>query len=536
MGRQQYLERLALGRSPFEDPSTNPGNETAEADTIDGSRLQDGERYEQQYDSKGRPINPRTEERNGAMRNAQNAVLALVGVVESKDESVAKERPLREAREQMLEAEQECGENLSLLVEVLHPGLTWWPETLIARVQAGVYSSSSSVGDILLHELGTASGGGLRGFLAALTPGLLPYYGYKITDRLVAGLCSDAVGSLQTTLSLYLERRAARKYLKSMATVVMEALCITIGVALMPLQYFAATQKLGLSPTWPLLPSWPSFLPTRLLSTHNYIWTSAAGSPRLRVLSSPGVLLLLQNCLTRYQGDEETHSVTVRTPIAAQFTNFGYPTINTPTSDVREPNAFKDPLGRVLYNGYILRTKILKWFGWELEFIPSRPRDSYDANYLPTTSTSAGDLDDQTSSSDEDSRKHHVYRSTSLSQGPAKYLAERIDVFFMKMLMLPFESLVLRAITDSYLASSLPKTSLGMTAMHTYYTPFGGGPFGLLRGSSFSAPGWSGVGSYLSKLGLSLALHCSAEIGIFCILYRLHRWQGLRNFDWGSAG
>jgi trimethylamine:corrinoid methyltransferase-like protein len=91
MGRQQYLERLALGRSPFQSgpATTNRGNtesqrqQSTETPNDTGASLQ-------QYDSKGRPTNPATEAQNAKLRHASNEVLALVGVVERKDSADAK--------------------------------------------------------------------------------------------------------------------------------------------------------------------------------------------------------------------------------------------------------------------------------------------------------------------------------------------------------------------------------------------------------------------------------------------------------------
>lgn len=535
MGRQQYLERVALGRSAFEDPDTE-----AEVDRENGTpRTQvaidsdggDSTRSGQQYDSKGRPINPLTEERNAALRNAQNAVLSLVGVVESKDESdrleEAKSRPIREARERMLENEHQRGEDLSVLAPFLHRALTWWPDTLLARVQAGLYASSWSFADILLHELGAARHNGLKSLLLALLPGMAAHAACTVLDALLCGALVEVIGSLENRLNRKLNRRASRKYLKIGTTIVMEVLCGAVSVVLLPLEYHAETQRLGLAPAWPLLPSWRVFLPTMPSSTHGLIWSPKTKPSWLGMLSSPALLLILQKSLTRYQGEES--------PLASQFTTFEYPAVNTPVSSVRKPDIGKDPLGRFLYHGYLLRTRILKWSGWNLVSVPERPQRRSEATQLAAGTNLAGNQVEKTSSSNNVDEMHRVYRSTSLSELPTKYLAERIDVCLTGILMLPFESMLLRAIARSYLTSPLPKTSLTMATMHNYYSPFGGGPLGGLASAGLSITAWRDVGSYLSKLGLSLALHYSTEVGIFFFLYRVHRWQGLRNFEWGSA-
>ena len=534
MGRQQYLERLALGRSPFEDPDPAVQAEVQETPgvpTRGSSDQQDGEFYQQQYDSKGRPINSRTEERNAAMRNAQNAVLALVGIVESKDGSDARaeasHRPLHDARERMLQAGQERGEELGTLALFLHRTLTWWPEAFVARVQSGLYASSSSLAEILIREGRMARYTGVRGFLTASLAGM-PAYGVCILmDTLLCAAFEQLIGSLITALGRYSKGRKAAKYLKVAETVATEAVYVIVSAALMPFEYYAETQRLGLAPALPFYASWRLLLPTDPSSTHKLIWTTPLGMTGFRFLGSPGLLLFLRNYLFRYQGEE--------VPIGSQFTTFQYPALNEPVSSKAQPALGKDPLGTLLYHAFLLRSKLLKWFGWELERSHKHRKEKYGDNCLRLREIDTGHQNEPNTSDDEDNEAHHTYRSTSLSQQPAKYLAERIDAFFARLLTLPFESMVVRAVTHSYLASSLPKTPLAIMAVHTYYAPFGGGPLGILRASGLSTTAWNELGRYVSKVGLSLALYCSAEIGTFFILYKLCRWQGVRNFRWGGV-
>jgi hypothetical protein len=127
---------------------------------------------------------------------------------------------------------------------------------------------------------------------------------------------------------------------------------------------------------------------------------------------------------------------------------------------------------------------------------------------------------------------HGKYRSTSLSMQLAKYLGERIDHLFQKLLILPLESLVVRAVTQSFLTTTLPKTSLALTAAQVAYSPLGGGPFGGIIRNGSNLPAWTAAGGYLSKLGLSLALYCTTEIAISFLIYKVYRGQGTRNFNW----
>jgi hypothetical protein len=162
------------------------------------------------------------------------------------------------------------------------------------------------------------------------------------------------------------------------------------------------------------------------------------------------------------------------------------------------------------------------------------PEDLYQNNRIAPKVFDVRD-DDSTVSSEIGVPRGGRYRSTSLAMQPVKYLAERIDHLFQRVLILPFESLVVRAVTQSFLATSLPKTSLAAAAMQVAYSPFGGGPLGGIVKASSNAAAWNVAGGYLSKLGLSLALCCSTEVVLFFVIYRTYRRQGIRNFDWNTT-
>ena len=532
MGRQQYLERLALGRSPFEDVETDAKSQDDERpkdeNGVSTGYLHLGG-HEQQYDDKGRPINPSTEERNQAMRNAQNSVLELVGVVESRDisdkSSEMKYRYIREAREEVLRVEHDFGEDLELMTKIFLAALSWWPETLIRRIQCGIYPSSVSFADIVLKELRTVKAGGFKGLLDTLFPAVPACLLCAVIETLLCGAVGEGVGRLQNGLIRRRFRRRTTKRINFGITVVCEALVIGIDVLLLPLHYYASVQRLGLAPSWPLLPSWRSFVPSNPSSVHSFIWTSAIGILAFRTICSPAVLLLVHNYLKRDQ-DEET-------PIASQFTRFVYPQINEPASNNTRFDLVRDPFGKILLRGYLLRTRIMRWFGWKVEYVSEYPRSGqiYENNHIPGSTSVTNGQGGQDTSDGEDDGQLHVYRSTSMSQHPAKYLAGRMDELFAKLLMLPFESLLLRAVAQSYLTSPLPKTQRAVAAAPLLYSPLGGGLLGQMRAEA----GWNDTGSYLSKLGLGLALQCTTEIGVFFLVYRLTRWQGMRHYDWGNS-
>lgn len=539
MGRQQYLERLALGRSPFQprtediqQSATQNANQPAPTSpTLDSN----SDRIpEHAFTAKGRPINNQTEARNAAQRNAQNAVLELVGVVESKDASDRREeernRHLRKHWEALLEAENERGDDLNMGAEYAHRLLTWWPEALMARVMAGVYADWTrypTFADVIESELSMLRERGLRGVLNVFLPGFLPHGICTLADALICGVLVEGIGRLQTYVgkSSNKRRKTRSKWLRAAAMVVSEVLCAAVGATLMPLEYHGESQRLGLSPASPILPHWRAFPPRASMSYHQYLWTPTPGLVRFPWLGSPGVWLILQRSLTRYQ-DEQT-------PILGQFTMWEYPPINKPLAWVSKPKAKRDPFAWLLYQGYLVRRRIMKALGWDLELVHKFPENPYQNNQLPCP-PSRVHAEDSPISSDDDEERNEKYRSTALSMQTAKYLSERIDTFFQRLVQLPFEALVIRTVTQSYLRTSLPKTGLALTAASTTYLPFRGGPFASIVTHGSNSSSWGALGGYLSKLGLSLALYVSTEAVMFFIIYRTHRRQGIRNFGWGS--
>lgn len=90
--------------------------------------------YIQLYDERGNPINPRSHAYGKRLRDAQNDVLASVGVVERR-------RPLSEGlsgsyeeRLEELESEETAGNALALMSTVIENLCTWWIGTIRDRV------------------------------------------------------------------------------------------------------------------------------------------------------------------------------------------------------------------------------------------------------------------------------------------------------------------------------------------------------------------------------------------------------------------
>ncbi|KAK5123961.1 hypothetical protein LTR85_002158 [Meristemomyces frigidus] len=515
MGRQQYLTRLALGRSAFQGPD-NEDDDLPDLVLPNAASAQssgDGEAYVQQYDYKGRPINQATQARNAEMRRAQNSVLALVGVVESRERSEQatemKLRYIREARHALLKEEQDRGEDLDLLAGVVTPFFTWWADCLLQRFLVGMYDAKLPFAEVVGSEWQSLLSGGLKGGLATLFPGAVAHLTYLAARVCLDVIVSEPVNRISELVWKRSIRRQTRQRLDTALHVVYAALIAGTTLPLLPLCYYATAQQLGIAPAWPLMPPMRSYLPWHLTSVHSFGWKPMMGIPLLRALCSPAALLLTHLALT---SDTESD-----VPIAGDYTAFRYPPINEPSDFVHRPVPTQDPMGWILYHSYSLRVRILDWCGWDLASVGRRSEHKYEQDRRLTIET-------------DGTPANHIHRSTSMSHLPPSFLASRIDRLLEKLMALPLETLVLRAVAVSYLSSPLPKTSMALAAAPTLYAPFGGGLSAWVRSPASATE----LAYYAGKVGLCLALRVSIDAALSLCVSELVCSHGRRFFDWGS--
>ncbi|KAK3047203.1 hypothetical protein LTR09_011405 [Extremus antarcticus] len=518
MGRHQYLERLALGRSPFEDLEP----EEAPTETNDENappNQQNGDVYQQQYDRKGRPVNPATEKQNQDLRDAQNAVLAVVGVVESKEQRTQlKYRQIAEARAGVLNHEQIRGDVLESTSVSVYEMVMLFPATLLARIQAGTVDFSTPFAQLLATELGKIITGGWGSILAVLFPGrvaqLLCYaVEWMIYDRIedVRDRVDAAIGKRfrkpfhERAGGSDRQQSPQQKRAHVTAGICKEIACIAVDAILLPLKYYGWAQTLGLAPAWPLFPPWRALLPGGSTSIHNYLWTPLIPHPYIRHLVSPATLLL---CWTFVNRHDQQHD-----PPAAQLTAYTHPHVN------KIPQFPQDPFAHFWHTLTLFRRSAIHWLGYGIQ------RRWYGGTEVADhVELCLRQLEDNRPITEPNPTvREHRWRSTSLALLPPSYLAGCIDGFFRRLFLLPLENAMLRAITSSYLASSFPKTALITSAVANYLRP-GGGFAGF--GS------WTADRNYMSKLGLGLALFCAAETSLFFALSGLVRWNGVRHFGW----
>lgn len=537
MGREQYLERLALGRSPYQSgPATTNNQGNTQPQESQPTEIPNNTRVSlQQYDSKGRPTNPTTEARNAKLRHASNEVLALVGVVERKDSADAQmqlDTTLRRtAREHLLILEDNRGNEWSAGLDVLSWFALWWPTALVRRIQVGIYPTDLSFADILSLEASTILGNGWRGLLLGLLPGTGVAILHKVLWQLSALLAEETIGYLQNLIvASNLRRRTAKRLIRSL-TLLMDLLYVLLDILLLPLETYALARQLSLAP--PTTP-WRPLLTTHLPSLFRATFATAAptgptttsqASTLARLTTSAAPHLLSYNLLTRDPSPSA--------PAFSDITSYRLPPISshgeTPSTQSQWPNpppSPYDPFAAILRQTRRIRQKFLRAVGWNMHE-QQRPG-----------ATHGWETDAQIVAR-EDSAEYHVgdlqlvtHRSTSLARLPATWLGMRTDMFLLRLLMLPVESAAMRKVAEFYISSGMPLAkgvgAVGDSQMMGSTMP---GLWSFVTGRA-GRGGYGVVVRRLSQLGLGIALTLGVEVLLFGVVYGLARRDGVANFGW----
>jgi len=144
MGRQQYLTRLALGRSPYQEPIQEPKSDDEILEILQSSSATRisvmTDSHGQQFDYKGRPVNPAAEARKSETRRAHNTILCLSGVLEDRKTTTSRlqteARALRQEHHDLTETEDDTGQIMDGLLFACHSILAWLPNCFVLRYQA----------------------------------------------------------------------------------------------------------------------------------------------------------------------------------------------------------------------------------------------------------------------------------------------------------------------------------------------------------------------------------------------------------------
>ncbi|KAM0721689.1 hypothetical protein Q7P37_002614 [Cladosporium fusiforme] len=519
MGRTQNLERLALGRSAFQHPSANTATDENDVDTAGSQETNANtaavpgasQPYVQQYDAKGRPFSPETEAQNAKLRHASNEVLALVGVVERKDSADARmqlDLTLKRAmREHSLISEDNRGTELRALADVVSWFVSWWPAVLTRRIQVGIYSKNTSFADILRSEANSILNNGWRRLLLGLLPGAGVAVLHKVLWQFLALIVEEGIGALQNKIvASKIRRRKAKRLIRSL-TVFTDILLVAIDMLLLPLEIYSIARQLNIAPPTPWRPLLTTLLPSYTRAAYSTMFSSPAS-----FLTTSAPYLIGYGFLTRDPSPEA--------PAFNDMTSYRLPSISEPISSSSVPpfSTLQDPFGAILYSTWSIRQKFLRFVGWDM-YETQRPG-----------STHGWETDIHYESPDEFYDLGVVtHRSTALARLPATLLGMRIDMFLVKILLLPAEALVMRKVASAYFASGMPLTRASME-MNAGSPALG--TWSLVSTTS----GWPGLSGYMSQLGLSMAVNLGVEMACLACMYALVRKQGTSGYGWGGRG
>ncbi|KAJ5320259.1 hypothetical protein N7508_000542 [Penicillium antarcticum] len=163
MGRQAYLNRLALGRSPYEAPDTaavDPSNPVRRVSSVHADS------YMQQYDARGHPVNPESRSLGREFRRAKNDILSTMGIVvsgEDRNTSI----PNEQQKINQIASENDFGLVITTLDQLFVFFGTWWTLSFTGRVQTYKHYAHSALLDVIKSERRST---GILGFYFAGIP------------------------------------------------------------------------------------------------------------------------------------------------------------------------------------------------------------------------------------------------------------------------------------------------------------------------------------------------------------------------------
>ncbi|KAF2725454.1 hypothetical protein K431DRAFT_280827 [Polychaeton citri CBS 116435] len=552
MGRQQYLTRLLLGRSPYEDvpdehitpiepaqidasnPVSKPPHDGGDDDDATTTPLSNG--ATQQYDSKGRPINAETEAQYAELRRAQNDILALIGVVEKQDADETKQRSheqlRRQARTTILAREHERGDDLGFMVTLAGLGPTWWVDYLLHRiivgkVGAGVGANNSFI-DILTYEwslLRHASS--LGGFYAVAWPGVAADVTYLLARTVLAAGVEHGISYLQNLVRrLGFSKRTTKRLHDGLLPFVCEIIMFGLEIWLLPLKQWSVLQQLHILPAVPLLPPRQVFYRHDPRSFSNWMWLPAFSRFTMFTYAcSPAGMTLLADFLSSYNDDFAD------APILHELTDFRYPEINSAFRPPQSPSISRDPAGWLLHKLYSVRERAMRWFGWKIERNdPILYLDRYEDDINPEP---ADDKQSNNWKADETTFQGRVQRSTALAHMTPTVLAQSIDGFLARLVMLPFTTAVLRSTAQGFLRWPMAPAFGALDSPEAVIGPFQAGLVAQAIRSGGAADDLVRLKAYASHLGLANLLCLGVQAGIVGSTYALARWQGVSMYGWG---
>ncbi|KAF2683534.1 hypothetical protein K458DRAFT_390149 [Lentithecium fluviatile CBS 122367] len=303
MGRQAFLTKIALGRSAFEPSQT--ATQTSEYIQLASSQQEvppeardpDTNQYIQLYDERGNPINPRAHEHGRRLREAQNDVLASIGVV-ARLRSPSQDLPgSYEQRLQQLDDEDTAGNAIALASTLSENICTWWIGSLRERIYTFRFGDALPFSRIVTSEC-ALSGKSIvnSGFTARLLHTL------GIQAVVYAAFVLKPLDQLLLTTRTSQGTKQSYRRLRNVTKTILR---ISLEFLFYPLAYHSYLQRLGLIPARPLLPPAKTFVPfsaySPLLPFSLYYDASASILHFTKAaLTSPFVLVCLEHLYERW--------------------------------------------------------------------------------------------------------------------------------------------------------------------------------------------------------------------------------------------
>ncbi|KAF1949405.1 hypothetical protein CC80DRAFT_429231 [Byssothecium circinans] len=301
MGRQAYLTKIALGRSAFEPSQTI--TQTSEYIQLSSSQQElpaevrdpNNNRYIQLYDERGNPINPRAHEHGRRLREAQNDVLASIGVVERR-RSLFDHLPGSYAdRLAQKEDEDLAGHSIMMTTSLARNLSTWWIGSLRARVLVFHFDALPFV-QLATHEWRMS---GKRLIHAGWESAVLSEFSIRSFEK-----ASMMLRPLDRLLVSTGAGGRMRRFFRPLRQWTRICFHLSLEVLFYPLAYHSHLQRLGLAPARPFFPPLKSFIPFSKSSplvpySLHYKATASISNFVLASLTSPFVFICMQHIYAR---------------------------------------------------------------------------------------------------------------------------------------------------------------------------------------------------------------------------------------------
>ncbi|KAJ5171536.1 uncharacterized protein N7500_004319 [Penicillium coprophilum] len=152
MGRQAYLNRLALGRSPYEAPdnaAVDPSNPVRRISSVYADN------YLQQYDTRGHPVNAESRTLGKELRRAKNDILSTMGIVVSGEDRNS-DIPNEQQKINQIASENDFGLVITTLDQLFIFFGTWWTSSVTGRVQTYRHYAHSALLSVIQSERDTS--------------------------------------------------------------------------------------------------------------------------------------------------------------------------------------------------------------------------------------------------------------------------------------------------------------------------------------------------------------------------------------------